>query len=149
MGSLAGELTAQRGLQVDMESWSPRSPGLEGYESPDDDYRGMRAPQRMRSSPAVIPHRRRREEVDLTERGAPEMERVGLNDSAVEAKRMRRVGVRDRIACVRWTWFTMTMVGPGLMLFGELGLTRHRLREALRMSLRAVCSPPDFRCVLS
>jgi hypothetical protein len=33
-----------------------------------------------------------------------------LNGAVVRADGVRKVGLRDRIGCFQWTWFTMTMV---------------------------------------
>jgi hypothetical protein len=81
-----------------------------GYESPDDEHQFFGPPQRLKSSPAAIPQRRHHATASLLERGEPSSSHASLNHLTLKAKNMRgKVGIRDRIACFQWTWFTMTM----------------------------------------
>jgi hypothetical protein len=89
-----------------------RTEPASGYESPDDEHHFIPEPHRMKSSPAAIPHRRPHASAAFMERGNPPPPHASLNDVVLKAKDMRCLGLRDRIACVQWTWFTMTMVCP-------------------------------------
>lgn len=82
-----------------------------GYESPEDDRLppGMSSalgPRRVQSSPGPGPAPRSNNKTGL--RG------YSLNGVLSRTKNMRdpgrKVGIRDRIKCFQWTWFTMTMV---------------------------------------
>ena len=82
-----------------------------GYESPDEQHPTVREPHRIKSCPATVPHRRRHARKEILEGQEPEnRSHASLNDLVLGASKMRKVGIRDRIACIQWTWFTMTMV---------------------------------------
>lgn len=100
-----------------------RRPGDEprGYESPDYDQPYVREPpQRANSSRTDFPdpHLLNHAAADSTERGEP-ASNASLNDHELVSKERdaRSVGIRDRIACFRWSWFTMTMVCVSLVLY--------------------------------
>jgi hypothetical protein len=84
----------------------PKPNPSSGYESPDDEHHFVREPHRLKR---ILPHLRNRAAAELLESGDPG-NHASLNDLVTKARKMRSVGVRDRIACVQWTWFTMTMV---------------------------------------
>jgi hypothetical protein len=82
-----------------------------GYESPMGDDLGPSTPIRhSTSTPGLL---RRYDSPDELERGSPSTRHASLNDMLLKAKAARgQIGIRDRIACFQWTWFTMTMVRP-------------------------------------
>ncbi|KAK1772394.1 voltage-dependent anion channel-domain-containing protein [Phialemonium atrogriseum] len=86
-----------------------------GYESPEDDRPppGMSSalgPRRVQSNPGPGPAPRSNNRTGL--RGN------SLNGVLSRTKNMRdpgrKVGIRDRIKCFQWTWFTMTMATGGV-----------------------------------
>ncbi|KAK0705298.1 voltage-dependent anion channel [Lasiosphaeris hirsuta] len=95
MARVRGELAAAR---------PPQGSGS-GYESPEDDhFSGVQASGIYRQDRAAD----RNTDTDL--------EPASLNGMVTKANRMsgRKVGIRDRIGCFRWTWFTMTMATGGI-----------------------------------
>lgn len=118
-----------------------------GYESPDESQANINLGPRTVSSPAVLPQRRpgyyANASPALMEEGEENSAaHASLNDLVLKARNMRKVGIRDRIACIQWTWFTMTMVCRPSLRVLEITLVNidSRLPEALRMSSLAVCS---------
>lgn len=83
-------------------------PGGSGYESPEDDNP---FPPHLRPP---IPNARPGARQDRDpERGDPQGR--SLNGMLAKAQNMRaKVSIGDRIACFRWTWFTMTMATGGI-----------------------------------
>lgn len=76
-----------------------------------DDH-GSSTPIRHSTSTPALPLRRY-DSPDELERGSSQTRHASLNDMLLKAKAARgKVGIRDRIACFQWTWFTMTMVRP-------------------------------------
>lgn len=112
-----GTVSRNDGSGRQQSSTPGRPPELgSGYESPADDERlFIREPHRMQSSPAALPqHRPNASSTGFVEREDPSPPHASLNDLVLKAKNMRSVGIRDRIACFRWTWFTMTMATGGV-----------------------------------
>ena len=91
-----------------------------GYESPSPDT------EVEFSGSATLSHGRRRKAIvrgsiddkDLeAERQDAHMQSNGTNQVQQDADRgirLRRVGIRDRVCCYTWTWFTMTMATGGI-----------------------------------
>lgn len=86
-----------------------------GYESPlSEDGSGPTTPLRHTPSTPAYPPGENQQDV----RGPSEMEQgladarlASLNDLVLKAKADRgQIGIKDRIACIQWNWFTMTMV---------------------------------------
>ncbi|KAB5586079.1 voltage-dependent anion channel-domain-containing protein [Coniochaeta sp. 2T2.1] len=87
-----------------------------GYESPDEQHQFVREPHQIRGCPATVPHRRHhnaREQV-LEGQEPEHHSHASLNDLVLGARKVKNVGIRDRVACVQWTWFTMTMATGGI-----------------------------------
>ncbi|KAB5582491.1 hypothetical protein GE09DRAFT_269487 [Coniochaeta sp. 2T2.1] len=119
-----GQTTRRRGAGLLEEEEGGDEPGSRlpvvrentGYESPDEQHHFVREPHRMRSCPATVPHRRHnnaREEI-LEGQEPEHQSHASLNDLVLGARKMKNVGIRDRVACVQWTWFTMTMATGGI-----------------------------------
>lgn len=104
----------------------PRHPGPDpsGYESPVDGHHFVQEPHRKQGRRAELPHRRNHSAAELAERGHP-ASHASLNDLVLKARNMRSVGIRDRIACVQWTWFTMTMVCPPPCVQGDFTVSNY------------------------
>jgi hypothetical protein len=88
-----------------------------GYESPNsDDGVGPATPMRPAPSTFACPSRASRQDARTLsdmERGFPGMRPASLNDLVLKAKAARgQISIKDRIACIQWNWFTMTMVCP-------------------------------------
>ncbi|KAK3387134.1 voltage-dependent anion channel-domain-containing protein [Podospora didyma] len=95
---------------------SSPAPAECGYESPEDtsNNNNNSSPPRDSRHAALI-----RPNGHLPHDDEPYANPYSLNGVLSKASRMTRggggkVGIRDRIACYRWTWFTMTMATGGV-----------------------------------
>ena len=89
----------------------PPSRKSSGYESPDEEHP---PPMGARCRPAIIPT----PDLEAGNNGSfPFSNPSSLDGMVTKAKDMkpnRKVGIRDRVSCHQWTWFTMTMVSPAV-----------------------------------
>jgi hypothetical protein len=87
-----------------------------GYESPLDEFslqpkpvRGQRHRLACRHDGVGLPA-----EGESRESQMHDINRSGGENQQGEAAGIRTVGLRDRIGCYTWTWFTMTMATGGI-----------------------------------
>lgn len=90
-----------------------------GYESPNsDDGVGPTTPMRSAPNTFACPSREGRHDARTPsemERGLSNMRAASLNDLVLKAKAARgQISIKDRIACIQWNWFTMTMATGGI-----------------------------------
>lgn len=129
-----GTLSCSRGSDTAAQTDIPaprRQPGSDPsrYQSPDDEHPSVREPQPADSISAGLPASRPRNHhaaADPRQRGAP-ASNGSLNDLVSKERDTRSVGIRDRIACFQWTWFTMTMVRVSLPWCGSLRCLQFRV----------------------
>lgn len=94
-----------------------RSSPISGYESPEDDnYPVLSSLPTTRWASPSRDHHQHSAKISGSRRPppAPSAPSVpcSLNGMLLETREKRRlkVGIRDRISCYQWTWFTMNMV---------------------------------------
>ncbi|KAI1088719.1 voltage-dependent anion channel-domain-containing protein [Rostrohypoxylon terebratum] len=90
--------------QVDVEA------ALNGYVTPTEDYFNRSG------SPALsVSHREKRRPSPTPLFGQPNPESLArMISNARKHKGAKNIGIRDRICCHQWTWFTMTMATGGV-----------------------------------
>jgi hypothetical protein len=89
---------------------SPRSPDCEeGFFGNDMGNGTHKAGERRRAG--------RNGQAFVGGQGPETQDRVGKNDADLgreEERETKKVGIRDRLGCYTWTWFTMTMATGGI-----------------------------------
>ncbi|XDG03643.1 hypothetical protein ABKA04_003258 [Annulohypoxylon sp. FPYF3050] len=90
--------------QVDVEA------ALNGYVTPTEDYFN-----RSGSPVLSVSHREKRRPSPTPLFGQPNPESLArMISNARKHKGAKNIGIRDRICCHQWTWFTMTMATGGV-----------------------------------
>lgn len=117
------------------------STSLSGYESPEDLESGPPTPM---SAPVGnntgLPQGNSKGTANTSKTYAQRRDIFGsppesLNGAVLRARKMamgsRKVGVRERIGCFQWTWFTITMVRFPLRIFFFYFFFKKKRREKL------------------
>jgi len=89
-------------------------PSITGYESPDEDHPAVLAPGLRIVPVAPVSVSGSQHSRSAAERFSSP---TSLNSMVTKSKHIRarrKVGLRDRISCYQWTWFTMTMATGGV-----------------------------------